>query len=267
MKEKLVEYNCNQNNIFNKYLKSIKVSNRTIPEFIREILKTKYKWVDSVEMGGVYDTGLKNDNIGRSLLNYMDSNNIGLCVLINWINKKIIMGDETFSKYTQIDFYLSDWKHEIFNFFKILSENKNYIFNSPIINELLIIFRNTSNKGDYAEKETIKRLIKVGIPKSNIKQSKFGETKDMLKGIDIEFIYKNKTYTIQTKSYKKMESDLNYFTFYYVSNLKKYDTNKIDFISLYDNKYGFYLFTYNDEIKHLNNNTLKIPVSLYKRKI
>jgi len=267
MKEKLVSYNCSQNNIFKEYLKNIKVSNYTIPEFIRQMLKTKYKWVDSIEYGGVYDTGLKNDNIGRSLLNYMDSSNIGLCVLINWINKKIITDDKVFSKYTQIDFYLSDWKHEILNFFKIFSENKDYIFNSSIINELLIVFRNTSKKGDYAEKETIKRLIKAGIPKSNIRQSKFGETKDMLGGIDIEFVYNNKKYTIQTKSYKKMESDLNYFTFYYVSNLKDYNTKKIDFISLYNNKYGFYLFTYNDKVKHLNNNTLKIPVSSYKRKI
>jgi len=269
MVENLVSYKCfgkaHDKNVFFRQHKSvlfkIKVGGHTIPSFIRQTLKSIYhregKWRQSEDFGGIYDTGHKMDDKGRSLLNYLDTNYNALCALVNWINKQII--DKKIKNYTQIDFYLSNWVSEIFKLFKIISENKRDIFNSKsiIMGELLDIMRKTSEIGDNAEKITIKKLREKGI--TDIKQAMFGEKSDWAKGIDIVFSYNGEVKTIQTKSYGDIKEDKNYYIFYQVSNIKYYDPKTIDFFSFYNKHHGFYMFNNHKTIEYLKNNSLKIP--------
>lgn len=271
MKENLVRYKCKggrYDKVFFrdnwKTLRDITVDDETIPQFMRRTLRSIYapqnKWVDRREKGGVFNTGHELDE-ERSLLNYTDTNYRSLCVLINWINEEILNGN--IGKYTQIDFYLSNWKNEISKFFKIVSQYKTVIYNdnSEILTKLISSAKRTNEIGDIAEKETIRRLRNKGI--TDIKQAEFGQSSDWAEGIDVTFSYsKHKNKTIQTKSFIDVEENDNSYTFFQVGGLKKYDPKVVNYFSLYNPEKGFFMFDNTDEIEYLKNNTLKIPKKL-----
>jgi len=267
MRENVVTYNC-RSGFFatnKKRLFDFEVGRGrdkiTLPNHILKILKSVYdprgKWVNTIEKGGVYNTGHKLDNENRSLLNYLNTNYIAICILVNWINNKIVNGD--IKNFTQVDFYLSSWSNELQKLFKILDEYKDRIFHphSDILPELLKAMDRTSKIGDDAEKETIKRLMNKGI--TDVKQAKFGEKDDMLKGIDIRFSYgKHKNQTIQTKAYTRME-ETDTHNIFYINGIKPY---KVDYFSFYNKKENkFYMFSNSNSIE-FDKNIIKIPKNL-----
>jgi len=267
MKENVVEYKNCKNGFFaynKKKLFELEVGRGrdriTLPKYIVKLLENVYtpkgKWVLQINKGGVFDTGYEFDNEGRSLLNYLNTNYTAICILVNWINKEIVAG--RIRGFTQLDFYLSSWPHELEKLMKILNKHKDMIFDkySDVLPDMLKAMDKTSKIGDAAEKETVKRLMDKGI--SDITQSKFGETKDMWKGVDIVFSYgTHKNQTIQTKSFTRMdETDTHYI--FYINGIKPY---KVDYFSFYNDKTKrFYMFTNSDTIEFLNkNNEIKIP--------
>lgn len=268
MKENIVKYNCRKGFFaYNrKRLFEIEIGRgrdrTTLPKYIDIILKSVYdpkgKWKLGIHQGGIFNTGYKLDNEGRSLLNYLNTHYTAICLLVNWINKEIV--DNKIRGFTQIDFYLSSWSNELEKLFKILDIHKGTIFDkySVILPELLKAMDKTSSIGDIAEKETVKRLKNKGI--SNIKQSEFGDEKDMLKGIDITFSYgRHENQTIQTKSFSKMEETDTHYIFY-ITGIKPYD---VDYFSFYNKNKGFFMFSNSDTIEFLNrNNIIKIPKRL-----
>jgi len=266
MKENLVQYN--NGNLFIK-IYPIEVGNYknkiNLDRYIRKILEDVYtpkgKWVNGIQQGGVFNTEHKLDNgpnkdNGRSLLNKLNTHYTAQSLLVNWINEEIINGN--IRGFTQIDFYLSSWNNEIQKLFKILDIYKTVIFdnNSEILPKLLKAIKSTSDIGDTAEKITVKKLMDKGI--TDIKQSKFGDKDDMLKGIDIRFSYKNhRNQTIQTKSYPKMEETDDHYIFY-IKNIKPY---KVDYFTFYNKYKGFYMFSNSDTIEY-GKGQIKIPKNL-----
>jgi len=275
MKENLVSYNgLFIKNNYNKLLR-IKINNINLQSFLKEILREVYikKWKSSTNkvLSGVYDTGYDLDVRGRSLLNWVNSSYMVLPLILNWLNKEILsktknplssisLGD----KYTQIDFYLSDWTYEMNKLFKIIYDYKYVIFNknSDILNSILLQISSNHKIGDKAEQITINELVKKGINRNNIRQSKPGEKKDANLGIDIEFIHNNKKYTIQTKSYSTIKKNNNNYIITGISKSKRY--KNINLFSFYNPKYGFYLFDNDPKITIPEYNTMIIPANLLR---
>jgi len=263
MKENLVQYPASFFRDNRELLYKIKVDKKTYSDIIKIILKKLFKWVDGDNdtIGGVYDTGLNGDINGRSLLNFLYSNYTNTSILINWINTQIINDVPGYNKFTQIDFYLSEWKNELNKLFIILLNNHEEIFanNSKILRIILRKSEQMLKIGDTAESITVKRLKESGI--TNIKQSKRGDVNDYGKGIDIEFEYKGERYTVQTKTYKILLIEQNEYIFKEVSGIEKYD---VDFISLYNKNHGFYMFDF-DDITIINSGSLKVPINKKKK--
>jgi len=263
MDKNIISYNCGGYDEFfrkiSKKLYKINVIGYTIPSYLRKILKDVYRdnWDNSKEYGGVYNTNNVNDYKGRSLVNYVDTHYTSLCMLITWINKQIY--DKNITGYEQLDFYQPTWNDEILNFYNILEQYKFYIFNndSEILNSMLKVISKTSNIGNYAEIETVKRLKEKGI--YDIKRSKFGEVDDWTNGIDITFSYHtHKNMTVQTKSYIRIELVNDYYIIYNISNLRYYDPKIINFFSFYNKSQGFYFFDNDSNVKYVGDNNLKI---------
>jgi hypothetical protein len=261
---KKIQYNVSYiKGIWSKLIKTW-VNNYNLPKIIREVLKHSFhdRWHNEtkLEKSGIYNSGLDNDETGRSLLNYMDTNYITFTVLINWINNEIYHNRIHSS---QIDFYNNEWNIEIIKFFNIFYYNRKYIFeNYGLIQEIIKIIINTTKKGTLAENKTIDELKKKGI--SKIIHHKKGYKEDIVNGIDIIFWHNDKKYTIQTKYFTDMSLSNGVYMFKGSVMLRNY--KDIDFLSLYNRESGFYMFTNDINQIIVKNTFLYIPEEL-KRNI
>jgi hypothetical protein len=239
---------------------------KTFKTLIRYVINDLFEYDPKVN--GVVNTGLKGD-LKRSLLNFLNTNYSGLRLLVNWINKQIDEGN--IKGYTKIDL-TDDEKlgNELYKFYTILKKYGDYIFSerSGIMGSLLSVMMKTYLKGKKAESKVVEYLTKMQECKNiyNINLPVDGDTSDMYDGVDVTFEYKNKTYKIQVKTARKHRLEDGYYIFENISNMKQYDTNKIDYLFFYETDYDKVRgFRYdNDVIVDEDKLSVKIP---YKNKV
>ena len=190
------------------------------------------------EMSGVYDL----ESEGRSVINYLNTNYSGFCILVNDINKLLRSQNQTLLNFIgqnpkkQID--------EVRRMVEIIDQFKYRIFSvkSKTFQNLITTLSKTNMFGEKTENKSI-LLLKNRFGNNNVvKIGKLGSSQDMLGGVDAEITIENKTYTAQIKPFTSYDHSNGKYIFYGTANVKPYKTdwliftNKNDEMLIFDNK-------------------------------
>lgn len=149
------------------------------------------------EMSGVYDLEGK----GRSVINKLNTNYNGFCVLISDINQVLKREEKTPLKLSGIPPF--EQVNETKKFVNYLKEYQNRIFNreSSTFQNIMRILEQTNSWGEKREVDTINKLEDKFGKDNVVKIGKLGGEKDMIDGVDVEIIKDGKTYTGQIKPF------------------------------------------------------------------
>jgi hypothetical protein len=206
-----------------------------------------------------------------SFLNYLNTNNFCVSIIINFLNKKILSSAKNgyVISSRQLDFtnHPSTWLDEMKNATKLINKYKEEIFvYSPLFLELKRMICKTVDRGKESE-EKIRKYISDMYPHAiNFKMGGDGDVNDMNLGIDISFDLDNKTFTIQNKKCEYIRLLSLYYMVSGVGGLKNYHT---DYLSFEDKIGNIFLFeNKNVEIKENKiATTFKIPKEnlMYKK--
>lgn len=182
-----------------------------------------------------------------SFLNYLNTNNFCVSIIINFLNKKIIsLAKNGYVISTrQLDFTSkpNTWNEEMINATKLINKYKDEIFvYSPLFLELKRSINKTVDRGKESEDKIRKYISELYPTAINFKMGGDGDNDDMNLGIDISFEINNKKYTIQNKKCEYIRMLSMCYMVSGVGGLKLYHTDYLSFedkvgnIFLFDNK-------------------------------
>lgn len=210
--------------IFNANPKVKWIFRKGIDEILKEVFPNNWYEKDEYgpgEMSGVYDL----EGEGRSVLNKLNTNYSGFCVLISDINQVLkregktplkLSGRPPFEQITETK-----------NFVNYLKEYQHRIFKreSSTFQNIMRILEQTNSWGEKREDETIVKLEKK-FGKDNVnKLGKLGGEKDMINGVDVEIIKNGKTYTGQIKPFSYTNMSNGKVMVNNAGNVKEYNTD------------------------------------------
>jgi len=214
--------------IFNVNPKVKQIYKTGIQNALKEVFSDRYYEKDEFqkgEMSGIYNL----ESEGRSVINYLNTNYSGFCILINDINKLLRSQNESTihligqSPKKQID--------EVTRMVSIIEQFKFRIFSmkSKTFKNLLATLGRTNKFGESTENKTIVLLKGIFGDENVSKISKLGGTDDMLGGIDAEIVVDGKKHTAQIKPFTGHDETENKFVIYGTANVKPYKTDWIIF--------------------------------------
>lgn len=207
------------------------------------------------EMPGVYNL----ETEGRSVINYLNTNYSGFCILVNDINKLLRSQNQNLLEFIgqspkkQID--------EVRRMVEIINRFKYRIFSikSKTFQNLISTLSKTNMFGEKTENQSI-GLLKNKFGDNNVvKIGKLGSSQDMLGGVDAEITVNGKIHSAQIKPFTHYKYLDGRYVFYGTANVKPYKTdwliftNKNDEMLIFDNKHtkivgGNYSFNEEDLI-------------------
>jgi Fe-Mn family superoxide dismutase len=195
---------------------------------------------------GVYDLETK----GRSVLNKLNTNYSGFCVLLNDVNqvlKKMGKPEIVLTGLTpqeQVD--------QTKLLLQVIDHYKFRIFNqeSSTFQNIMRVLEQTNSWGEKREDDTIVRLKKEFGDDNVTKIGKLGGQDDMIKGVDVEVNFNGDLKTGQIKPFSYMKKDDNKTIVFGAGNVKQYNTDWI-------------IFTNNKETLIFDNFGVKIIVGNY----
>jgi len=225
------------------------IFSRKVDEALRDVFKENYYGNNEYGEGqlrGIYDF----EGEGRSVINKLNTNYKGFCLLLKDVNKVLrylgvdeikIVGltpkeqiDET-KRFVQ---YIYDFKDRIFN------------ENSATFKNLMNILNYTNYLGQENENETIKILKKKFGEENVIAVGKLGSKSDMVSGIDCLIILGGVKITGQIKPFKLLNKVDDKLFIFGTGQVKEYKTDLLIFY----NRYKGVLVFKNDNTEIINGN-------------
>jgi Fe-Mn family superoxide dismutase len=230
--------------IFNSNPTVKEIYKKTIQSILKEVFSDRYYEKDEFnqgEMPGVYHLESK----GRSVINLLETNYSGFCILVNDINKLLKSQNEKplsligVSPKEQID--------QVKKMVLIIERFKYRIFStkSKTFQNLIATLNNTNEFGQKIENQAVKVLKQIYGDEHVTKIGRLGSSQDMLGGVDVEIIANGKTYTAQIKPFAGRDLLDDKYTIYGTANVKPYKTDWL-------------IFTNNKKILVFDNSKTKI---------
>lgn len=184
-----------------------------------------YNEYEQGQLSGIYDLESK----GRSVINKLNTNYYGFCILVNDLNKLLKIQNQP-----PLNFIGKTPKEQIDEVKRMTSIIENYgsrIFNqeSDTFKNIMSVLSFTNKKGDTTENTTVEILKKQFGNNNVVKVGELGSEKDMLKGIDCIITDKGKEYTAQIKPYSGIKESENEITILNSGQVKRYSTDWIIF--------------------------------------
>jgi len=232
---------------------------------IVSILKVVYSdnYYDDNEYGegeysGVYDL----EDIGRSVINYLNTNYNGFCILVNDINKLLRSQNEPLLQFVgetpkkQIE--------EVKRMVSIMEKFKFRIFstNSNTFKNLIATLGKTSEFGNVRETVAISLLRKVYGEKNVYHIGGPGIGDDMNLGVDALIKFEGKNYTAQIKGYKEIDIVGDNYIIKDTGQVKEYKTNWMIFVGVKKN-----ILVFDNSNTSIVDGEYSIPVSNLINKI
>jgi len=224
--------------IFNLNPMVKQIYKKTIQSVLKEVFSDRYyeenEYKDG-EMAGVYNL----EGEGRSVLNYLNTNIRGFCILVKDINKLLRVKNETPLKFVGVS--PREQLNEVQRMCQIIEQFKFRIFStkSKTFENLISTLSKTEQLGKITEEFTVAKL-KEKYGDDNVSLvGKLGSSKDAKEGIDAEIIVDGETKTAQIKPFGSYNLDKDTYTVYNTANVKEYNT---DWIVFYNKKFGIFVF-------------------------
>jgi Fe-Mn family superoxide dismutase len=209
-----------------------------IQNALKEVFSDRYYEKDEYkqgEMAGVYDL----ENEGRSVINYLNTNYTGFCILVKDINK--LLKSQNKSPLEFIGHSPKRQLQEVRRLVYIMNQFKFRIFstNSKTFQNLISTLGRTNMFGEKTEEFAVKKLKEKFGDDNVIKVGRLGSTEDAIGGIDAQITIDGETKTAQIKPFSNYEEKNDKFIVYGTANVKPYKT---DWIVFYNNKLGVLIF-------------------------
>jgi hypothetical protein len=176
-------------------------------------------------MSGIYDLEKK----GRSVINKLNTNYYGFCILVNDLNKLLKLQNQPV-----LDFVGKTPQEQIDEVERMTSLIERYgsrIFNqeSDTFKNIMEILDVKDKQGNKTEDLTVKILKKKFGDDNVTRIGELGSKLDMVKGIDCIIKDKGREYTAQIKPYSNILESENEITILNSGQVKKYTTDWIIF--------------------------------------
>lgn len=211
--------------MFNKNPEVKKIYMRAINEILKEVFHEKYssEYKDN-QMPGIYNL----EKEGRSVINKLNTNYNGFCILVNDVNKVIhkqnIEPEISFegkSDEQQIE--------EVKKFVRKINSFKNRIFSvdSSTFKNLMMVLTEKDTQGKMREQITaaiLKRHFKNRVTVEVI-GDEMGDKRDMLHGIDMIVNLDGNIYPAQVKPYRERKLIEGEIILYGTGQVKPYKTD------------------------------------------
>jgi Fe-Mn family superoxide dismutase len=216
--------------IFNNNKNVKELYKRGINKALRQVFAKKYKKNNEYgegEMFGIYDL----EGEGRSVINYLNTNIVGFCILVNDIN--ILLKTNNERPLTFIGKNPSEQISEVYRMVNLIDKFKSTIFSDELntYKKLMATLTSTSKIGKKTEEFTVAKL-KERYGEENVSLiGKLGSSKDAKEGIDAEIIVDGKIKTAQIKPFGRYDLNDNIYTLYDTANVKEYRTDWIVFFN------------------------------------
>lgn len=199
-----------------------------IDEILKEVFKDKYFDKDQYEKGsmsGIYDL----ERSGRSVINKLNTNYNGFCVLLQDVNKVLVSQNKPEIRLVGLKPFeqISETK----KFINLIHNYRFRIFstNSSTFQNIMSLLTETDKWGEKTEDETIK-ILKKKFGDENVKKiGELGGKQDMIAGVDCEIIINSQKLTAQIKPFSKIEETDDSITVFDTGQVKKYYTNLLIF--------------------------------------
>lgn len=212
-----------------------------IQNALKDVFSDRYYEKDEFEKGemsGVYNL----ESEGRSVINYLNTNYSGFCILVNDINKLLKNLNET--PLLLIGQSPKKQLEEVKRMVEIIDKFKFRIFStkSKTFQNLISTLGRTNMYGEKTENQSVELLKKAFGSDNVLKIGKLGSSQDMLGGVDAEIIANGKTHTAQIKPFTGYDLLDGKYTIYGTANVKPYKTdwliftNKKDEMLVFNNK-------------------------------
>ena len=181
----------------------------------------KYNEYAKGEMSGIYDL----EKPGRSLINRLNTNYYGFCILVNDLNKLLKSQNQPI-----LDFIGKTPQEQIDEVNRMTSLIKKYgsrIFNqkSDTFINLMDILDVKDKQGNKTEDFSVKILKKKFGDENVTRIGKLGSELDMMEGIDCIVKNNGKEYTAQIKPYSNIEKSENEITILDSGQVQEYSTD------------------------------------------
>jgi len=224
-----------------------------IDKILKEVFSENYyekgEYSDD-EMSGIYD--LEGD--GRSVINKLNTNYSGFCVLLSDINQVLKATGKQPIKLSGVT--PKEQIDRTYEFINVLNLYKDRIFNlkSSTFQNIMKILEQTNSWGEKREDDTVIKLKKEFGDDNVTKLGKLGGELDMVKGVDAEIILNGKPISSQIKplGYSK-NSDGDKITLFNTGSVKFYDTDWL----IFTNKKETLIF--DNENTEINNGRYVFP--------
>jgi hypothetical protein len=177
------------------------------------------------EMSGVYDL----EGPGRSVLNKLNTNYSGFCVLLVDVNQVLRKGGREPIKLVGVTPF--NQIIETKKFIEVLKEYQFRIFNreSSTFQNIMRILEQTNSWGEKREDDTITKLEKKFGVDNVTKLGKLGGEVDMVNGVDAEITIDDVIFTSQIKPFSYITDKDNEITIHNSGNVKPYKTHWLIF--------------------------------------
>jgi Fe-Mn family superoxide dismutase len=246
--------------IFNTNATVKQIYKKSIQSILKDVFSDRFFEDDEYaqgEMSGIYNL----ESEGRSIINYLNTNYSGFCILVNDINKLLK------SQNTQILQFVGKspkrQMQEVRRMVHIMDKFKFRIFStkSNTFQNLMSNLNKTSLNGQNREDKTVVILKKLFGDENVLKVGKLGSTDDARGGIDAEIVIDGKKHTAQIKPFTHFVVDENNYTMFGTANVIKYKT---DWLIFTDIKGGMLVFN-NSNTKIVNGNYVIPESELFKK--
>jgi hypothetical protein len=228
--------------IFNTNTEVKKIYKLGINSILRQVFSDRYYEDNEYgegEMFGVFDL----EGEGRSVLNFLNTNIRGFCILVNDINKLLKSQNKS-----PLEFIGQSPKRqiqEVRRLVYIMDQFKFRIFNtkSKTFENLIATLSKTGEIGKATEEFAVAKL-KERYGNENVSLvGKLGSSKDANEGIDVEIIVDGKINTAQIKPFGSYTLQDGAYTLYNTASVKEYLT---DWLVFFNKKSGVLVFDNNN---------------------
>jgi superoxide dismutase, Fe-Mn family len=198
------------------------------------------------EMSGIYDLETK----GRSVINKLNTNYSGFCVLLSDINQVLIASGKSPIKISGLP--PKEQINKTYEFINQLNFYKDRIFklDSSTFQNIMRILEQTNSWGEKREDDTVVKLKKEFGDSNVTKLGKLGGELDMVKGVDAEIILNGKPISAQIKPLGYSKNINGNIILFNTGNVKYYTTDWL-------------IFTNKKETLIFNNDNTKIVDGRY----
>jgi hypothetical protein len=174
---------------------------------------------------GIYDLEIP----GRSVLNKLNTNYSGFCILLNVVNQ--VLRSTGNSEIILVGLTPQEQIEQTKKLIEVINHYKFRIFdqNSSTFKNIMRTLDQTNSWGEKREEDTIVKLKKEFGDDNVTKIGKLGGQDDMIKGIDVEINFNGDIKTGQIKPFSYMKKEEDKVVVFGAGNVKKYDTDWIIF--------------------------------------